>query len=113
MDTEYRDLESVNFARTWSAELIGFYNGKMAAGQATIYPLWQINAGIQKKIWKGRGTIQLFARDIFHSNVSRMSVMTPTQHAFIKEADGPDGSRYFIDLSYKSWFGGERISPEA
>ena len=50
MDTEYRDLESVNFARTWSAELIGFYNGKMAAGQATIYPLWQINAGIQKKI---------------------------------------------------------------
>ncbi len=74
-----------NFARTWSAELIGFYNGKMAAGQATIYPLWQINVGIQKKIWKGRGTIQLFARDIFHSNVSRMSVMTPTQHAFIKE----------------------------
>ena len=74
-----------NFARTWSAELIGFYNGKMAAGQAAIYPLWQINAGIQKKIWKGRGTIQLFARDIFHSNVSRMSVMTPTQHAFIKE----------------------------
>ncbi len=74
-----------SFARTWSAELIGFYNGKMAAGQATIYPLWQINAGIQKKIWKGRGTIQLFARDIFHSNVSRMSVMTPTQHAFIKE----------------------------
>ena len=59
--------------------------GKLAAGQATIYPLWQINAGIQKKIWKGRGTIQLFARDIFHSNVSRMSVMTPTQHAFIKE----------------------------
>ena len=74
-----------SFARTWSAELIGFYNGKMAVGQATIYPLWQINAGIQKKIWKGRGTIQLFARDIFHSNVSRMSVMTPTQHAFIKE----------------------------
>ena len=57
----------------------------MAAGQAAIYPLWQINAGIQKKIWKGRGTIQLFARDIFHSNVSRMSVMTPTQPAFIKE----------------------------
>ena len=74
-----------SFARTWSAELIGFYNGKMAAGQAAIYPLWQINAGIQKKIWKGRGTILLFARDIFHSNVSRMSVMTPTQHAFIKE----------------------------
>ena len=54
-----------SFARTWSAELIGFYNGKMAAGQATIYPLWQINAGIQKKIWKGRGTIQLFARGYF------------------------------------------------
>ena len=32
---------------------------------------------------------------------------------FYKRADEPDGSRYFIDLSYKSWFGGERISPEA
>ena len=32
---------------------------------------------------------------------------------FYKRADEPDGSRYFIELSYKSWFGGERISPEA
>jgi hypothetical protein len=32
---------------------------------------------------------------------------------FYKRADEPDGSRYFFDLSYKSWFGGERISPEA
>lgn len=74
-----------NLSGTWSAELTGFYNGKMAAGQATIDPLWQINAGIRKKLWNGKATLQLFARDIFHSNLSKTSVITPTQQAFIKE----------------------------
>lgn len=74
-----------SFGRGWSAELSGSYNGKMAAGQATISPIWQVNCGIQKKILKNKATISLFARDILHSYRYNMTLTVPGQQAFTKE----------------------------
>lgn len=88
-----------NLGKNWTAELSGFYNGKMAMGQATVYPLWQVNAGIQKKIWGGRGTIQLFARDVFHSNVSEITLQAPSQQGYVKEWQ--DNAVIGISLSYR------------
>lgn len=88
-----------NLGKNWTAELSGFYNGKMAMGQAMVYPLWQVNAGIQKKIWNGKGTIQLFARDIFHSNVSKIDIQAPNLLGHIKEWQ--DNTVIGISVSYR------------
>ena len=88
-----------SLSKNWSVELSGFYNGKMAMGQAIISPLWQVNAGIQKKIWNGKGTIQLFARDVFHSNVSKISIQAPNLLGHIKEWQ--DNAVIGISVSYR------------
>jgi len=58
----------------WSAELTGFYNGWMVAGQALIHPIWSVNAGIQKKVWNDKATVRLFANDIFFTNRDKMNI---------------------------------------
>ena len=55
----------------WSAELSGNYNSKMIEGQIVILPGWRVDAGIQKKIWKDKGSLKLSIRDLFNSNVMR------------------------------------------
>lgn len=53
---------------TWSAELSGSYISSMLrAGQIIAKPIWDVNAGVQKKVMKNKGSIRLSARDIFHS----------------------------------------------
>ncbi|MCD8267125.1 MAG: TonB-dependent receptor [Parabacteroides sp.] len=87
-----------SFGRGWSAELSGSYNGRMAAGQVTISPFWQVNGGVQKKILKNKATVSLFARDIFHSYQYKMELTVPGQRAFTNE-------RYdntFVGISF-SW----------
>lgn len=88
-----------NLGKEWTVELSGFYNGKMAMGQATVYPLWQVNAGIQKKLWGGKGNIQLFARDVFHSNVSKIDIQAPNILGHIKEWQ--DNAVIGISISYR------------
>jgi len=51
----------------WSAELSGFYQSAAAFAQFVKVPLGALNAGIQKKILKEKGTIKLSSRDIFHT----------------------------------------------
>lgn len=54
----------------WLAELGGFYNSRQAYGQFLINPGGALNAGIQKKAFKNKGTLRLNARDIFHTNTA-------------------------------------------
>lgn len=54
---------------TWSAELSGFYLSSMLrAGQILAKSIWSMNAGIQKKVMKNKGSIRLNASDIFHTH---------------------------------------------
>jgi iron complex outermembrane receptor protein len=55
------------FKKGWSAELSGFYRTKGIEAQILIYPLWQMNAGVQKQVLKNKGTVKLNVRDIFRS----------------------------------------------
>jgi outer membrane receptor protein involved in Fe transport len=88
-----------NLGNNWSVELSGFYNGKMAMGQATVYPLWQVNAGIRKKIWNDKGSIRLFARDVFRSNVSKISLQAPNLLGRIEEWQ--DNAVIGVSVSYR------------
>jgi len=63
----------VNFPHDWSAELSGFYNGKMALGQINVSPIWKINAAVQKKIFKGNASVCLYSNDLFRSYATKIS----------------------------------------
>ncbi|RYF99083.1 MAG: TonB-dependent receptor, partial [Chitinophagaceae bacterium] len=50
----------------FSAEMFALYNGRDINGQRYIDPRFRINAGILKKIMKGKATIRLSVDDIFY-----------------------------------------------
>jgi hypothetical protein len=52
------------FKKGWGAELSGFYRTKGVDGQIQIKSLGQLNTGIQKQVWKKKGTVKLTVRDI-------------------------------------------------
>jgi len=55
--------------KSWNAELGGTYRTGVVVGQVSLASLWQMNAGIQKKIWNNKGTVKLAVRDIFYSGI--------------------------------------------
>ena len=55
----------------WSAELSGFYRSKAIEGQIVMYPMWRLDAGVQKLILKKKGTLKFSVRDIFNSQYFR------------------------------------------
>ena len=59
------------FASVWSAELLANYNGRMAYGQATVHPVLEVNIGIQKKMFRNRCTVTLFAKDVFNTIIKK------------------------------------------
>lgn len=61
--------QQFKFAKTWSAELSGFYRSKGLEGVMFIRSIAQVNAGISKQVLKSKGTIRLNVRDIFAGGV--------------------------------------------
>ena len=52
----------------WSAALNGLFPGRMGGAQTYSNPFWRIDAGVQKMVLKGNGTIRASINDIFHTN---------------------------------------------
>jgi hypothetical protein len=59
---------SYKFARTWTAELTGFYNAPTVyQGTFKAKSIWMIESGVQKQVFKGKGNIKAAVGDIFNS----------------------------------------------
>jgi hypothetical protein len=59
---------SLKFAKTWTAELTGFYNAPtIYQGAFKAKSLWSIDAGLQKQVMQGKGTIKASVSDIFNT----------------------------------------------
>jgi hypothetical protein len=59
---------SLKFAKTWTAELSGFYNSpSIYQGSFKAKALWTADAGLQKQVMKGRGTVKAAVSDMFHT----------------------------------------------
>ena len=56
-----------SFKKGWSAEAGAYYASRDYNGQTFTSGMYRVNAGIQKKIWKDKGSIRLNVDDIFHS----------------------------------------------
>ncbi|MEO5890333.1 MAG: TonB-dependent receptor [Ferruginibacter sp.] len=59
---------SIKFAKTWTAELTGFYNAPTVyQGTIKANSLWSIDAGFQKQVMQGKGTIKASVSDLLHT----------------------------------------------
>lgn len=57
---------SIKFAKTWTAELSGFYNSPgLWQGFFKSKEMYSIDAGLQKAIFKGKGNIKASVSDVF------------------------------------------------
>jgi hypothetical protein len=56
------------FAKTWTAELSGFYSAPtVMMGTFKMKSMFNIDAGLQKQVLKGNGTVRATVSDIFHT----------------------------------------------
>jgi len=59
---------SVKFAKTWTAELSGFFNAPtIYQGSFKGRSLYSVDAGLQKQVFKGKATIKTSVSDVFHT----------------------------------------------
>jgi iron complex outermembrane recepter protein len=54
--------------KSWNAELGGSYQTRVAVAQFVTIPVWNMRAGIGKKVLKDKGTIRMNLSDLFYSN---------------------------------------------
>jgi iron complex outermembrane receptor protein len=59
---------SLKFAKTWTAELSGFFNAPtIYQGSFKAKAMGGVDAGVQKQLWDGKATIKAAVSDIFHT----------------------------------------------
>lgn len=58
---------SLRFARTWTAELTGFYYSPFYTGTSKYKGMWSMDTGLQKQVLKGKGTVKAAVSDVFRT----------------------------------------------
>ena len=59
---------SLKFAKTWTAELSGFYNAPtIYQGSFKGKSMYSVDAGLSKQVMKGRATVKASMSDVFHT----------------------------------------------
>jgi hypothetical protein len=59
---------SLKFAKTWTAELSGFYNAPtIYQGSFKGRSIYSVDAGMSKQVMKGKATIKASMSDVFHT----------------------------------------------
>jgi iron complex outermembrane recepter protein len=59
---------SLRFAKTWTAELSGFYNApSIYRGSFKGESLWAVGMGLQKQLFENRATVKMSVSDIFNT----------------------------------------------
>lgn len=96
-----------NLGNGWNAELGGYYASRDVNGQAETSGMFRVNGGIQKKIWKGKGTVAMNFEDLFHSWVYHNRSFSIRQSDYY-QVGRTDTQRVSIALNYK--FGKETFT---
>lgn len=89
----------LTLGKGWSAELTGFYNGRMAMGQMKIAPFGQLTVGIQKKLWGDKACISLYSNDLFHTN--RINMTTRIDNSSARTFEKEDHCILGISFTWK------------
>jgi outer membrane receptor protein involved in Fe transport len=57
--------QQFKFAKTWNAEVSGFYRSKGIEGVIQTMPMGLVSVGLGKQVIKGKGNVRMNVRDIF------------------------------------------------
>lgn len=71
-----RVYNRLKFSKGWSADLTTIYRTRVYSWQASLRTIWQMHAGIQKKL-NEKATLNIAARDIFHSWKLQRDIVIP------------------------------------
>jgi len=91
--------QQFKFAKTWSAELSGFYRSKSLEGVIYIRHIAQVNAGISKQVLKNQGSLRLNVRDIFAGGVFKGYSRYGTVDAIFKNVN--DSRAVSLTFTYR------------
>ena len=73
----------IDLGKGWKAELNGFYASKHIGGQSITGSFWRLDAGLQKSVFKDKGSIRIKIDDIFYTLVHHETIIgLPDQSAF-------------------------------
>lgn len=101
---------SFTFAKTWGAELSGWFNSNPAEGLLVANPMGAMNAALSKQIMKKKATVKIGIRDILRtSNFSGYSRYADVD-LDIRSDNRKDNRQFNISFIYK--FGKNNIAPE-
>ncbi len=88
-----------NFKKGWSAELTAMYKSKFSVGQINIADLGQLNVGVQKMIFKDKGSFKLSGRNILNTmNPSGKVLFNSTIASFNQRGDN---RTFTISFNYR------------
>jgi RNase P/RNase MRP subunit p29 len=109
-DTNVVRLEMNNYFtinKNWSAEFGGYYASADLNGQTLTSGMYRINGGIQKKIWKGKGSVRVAFDDLFHSWKYHNRSLSLKQSQYFQTSQS-DTQRISFALTYR--FGKESFA---
>jgi hypothetical protein len=77
--------QQFKFAKTWGAEVSGFYRTKGLEGIILTQPVGVLNLGVSKQILKNKATVRLNVRDILYTQKFRAETKYANVDAGFKE----------------------------
>ena len=97
---------SLKFAKTWTAEVSGFYNSpNIYQGSFKAKSIWNVDAGLQKQVLQGRGTIKASVSDVFHT----LQFRGTTEFAGQKSTFIGGGETRMFKLNFVYRFGSNQV----
>ena len=68
------------FKKGWTTELNASFNSGGRDGYMVVDPQWALSAGVQKTIWKSKGTLRCSVTDIFWTNLPKAVITYPGKY---------------------------------
>ncbi|MBL7698644.1 MAG: outer membrane beta-barrel protein [Chitinophagaceae bacterium] len=103
----FETMTFISITKAINAEFNAYWASKDIIGQAIAKPMFRMNAGVSKKMWKDKGTIRIGMDDIFHSWQYRNTSIALKQSSF-EQTTVMDTRRVTASFSYR--FGKELSS---
>ncbi|HEY6977598.1 MAG TPA: TonB-dependent receptor [Chitinophagaceae bacterium] len=94
------------FNKGWTAELNGSFNSGGRDGYMVAEPQWGVSAGVQKNVFKNKGTIRFNVTDIFWTNLPKATI---TYDNYIEHWHAYRETRV-ANLSFTYRFGNNKVA---
>ena len=98
--------QQFNFAKTWSAEISGFFRSGAVEGVIKSKPFGQVSIGVSKQVMKNKGTIRLGVRDVFYTQRFR----AVSRYANVDAAFQERGDSRVVNINFTYRFSKGKIN---